>query len=121
MEIPRLCDVFGFGGLMELLESGALSIVCDYLSMGNVGQTGGLKITRVRGRTFPLSSYRIVPVSIPERLDSGEPYREKYLDQALGVIRNMVLKDGIGTSLRRCLLPCLAAILGSWSTIRRRA
>lgn len=109
-EIPRLVTVFGFRGLMELLESGALSIICDYISMGNIGQTLGLKITRARGRTLPLCSYRIVPVSIPERLDTGEPYREKYVDQALNVVRNLGLKDGD----RRRLMGVLAPMLGAY-------
>ena len=54
-------NAFGFRDLMELLESGALSIICDYMSMGNIGQTRNLKITRRRGGTLPLCSYRIVP------------------------------------------------------------
>ena len=49
VEIPRLVSVFGFKGLMRLLESGALCIICDYIAMGNSGQTSGLKITLVRG------------------------------------------------------------------------
>jgi hypothetical protein len=31
VEIPRLYNAFGFRDLMELLESGALSIICDHL------------------------------------------------------------------------------------------
>ena len=65
MEIPRLVSVFGFKGLIKLLESGALPIICDYIAMGDIGQSRGLKITRARVGTLPLCSYRIVPVSIP--------------------------------------------------------
>jgi hypothetical protein len=109
VEIPRLVSVFGFKGLMRLLDSGALSITCDYIAMGNIGQTSGLKITRARGGTLPLCSYRIVPVSIPERLPTGEPYREKYVDQALDAIRNMSLPAGDRRHLMRALAPMLAA------------
>jgi hypothetical protein len=49
-EIPRLYNAFGFRDLMALLEWGALSIICDATSKGNIGQTRGLKVTRARGR-----------------------------------------------------------------------
>ncbi len=109
VEIPRLVKVFGFRGLMELLESGALSIICDYVAMGNIGQTAGLKITRARGGPLPLCSYRIVPVSIPERLPTGEPYREQYVDQALDVIRSVGLPDGKRRRLMKAVAPMLSA------------
>ena len=119
VEIPRLVSVFGFKGLMRLLESGALSITCDYISMGNIGQARGLKITRARGRTLPQCSYRIVPVSIPEYLPTGEPYREKYVDQALDGIRNM----GLPGRDRRHLMQALAPMLGAypWSVVNDSA
>jgi hypothetical protein len=109
VEIPRLVKVFGFKGLMELLESGALSIICDHVTMGNIGQSLGLKVTRARGGPLPLCSYRIVPVSIPERLPTGEPYREQYMDQALNVIRNMGLPDGKRRRLMKTVAPMLSA------------
>lgn len=109
VEIPRLYNAFGFRDLMELLESGALSIICDYMSMGNIGQTRNLKITRRRGGTLPLCSYRIVPVSIPECLPTGELYREQYVDQALKVVRNMSLEQGQRRKLMRVLAPMLGA------------
>ena len=108
VEIPRLVRVFGFRGLMELLESGALSIICDPITMGNIGQTLDLKITRARGGPLPLCSYRIVPVSIPERLPTGEPYREQYVDQTLDVIRGMGLPDGQRRRLMRTVAPMLS-------------
>ena len=108
VEIPRLVRVFGFRGLMELLDSGALSIICDPITMGNIGQTLGLKITRARGGPLPLCSYRIVPVSIPERLPTGEPYREQYIDQTLDVIRGMGLPDGQRRRLMKAVAPMLS-------------
>jgi hypothetical protein len=110
VEIPRLYNAFGFKDLMALLESGALSIICDPVTMGNIGQTDGLKVTGARGGTLPLCSYRIVPISIPERLDTGEPYREKYVDQALDVIRKMGLKD----SQHRHLMRVLASMVDTY-------
>lgn len=109
VEISRLHKAFGFKDLMALLESGALSIICDYMSMGNIGQTRNLKVTRRRGRTLPLCSYRIVPVSIPERLPTGELYREQYVDKALNVVRNMGLENGQRRDLMRVLAPMLGA------------
>jgi hypothetical protein len=113
VEIPRLYNAFGFKDLMALPESGALSIICDSVTMGNIGQTSGLKVTRARGGTLPLCSYRIVPVSIPERLETGELYRGKYVDQALDVIRKMGLKD----SERRRLMRVLASMLDTYPRI----
>jgi hypothetical protein len=110
MEIPRLYNAFGFKDLMALLESGALSIIYDPITMGNIGQSDGLRVTRARGGMLPLCSYRIVPVSIPERLETGEPYREKYVDQALDVVRKMGLKD----SERRRLMRVLASMLDTY-------
>jgi hypothetical protein len=109
VEIPRLYNAFGFGDLMALLESGALSIICDAISMGNIGQTRGLEVTRARGRTLPLCSYRIVPISIPERLPTGEAYRGQYVDKALSVVRNMGLKGSQHRDLMRVLAPMLGA------------
>jgi hypothetical protein len=108
LEIPRLVKVFGFKGLMELLESGALSIICDPVTMGNIGQSLGLKITNARGGPLPLCSYRIVPVSIPERLLTGEPYREQYVDRMLDVIRGMGLPDGQRRRLMKAVAPMLS-------------
>jgi hypothetical protein len=110
VEIPHLYNAFGFKDLMAMLESGALSIICDAIAMGNIGQTRGLKVTRARGRTLPLCSYRIVPISIPERLETGEPYRGQYVDQALDAIRKMGLKD----SERRKLMTVLASMLDTY-------
>jgi hypothetical protein len=108
-EIPRLVTAFGFKGLMELLESEALSIICDYISMGNIGQTGGLRITQVRGGPLPLSSYRIVPVSVPDQLPTGEPGRDGFVDQALDVLRKMALPSGNRRRLMQAVAPKLDA------------
>lgn len=110
VEIPRLVTAFGFKGLMELLESDALSIICDYISVGNIGQTGGLRITQARGGPLPLSSYRIVPVSIPDQLPTGEPGRDGFVDQALDVIRNMGLPSGN----QRRLMQAVASMLDAY-------
>jgi hypothetical protein len=110
VEIPRLISVFGFKGLMELLESGALSIICDYISVGSVGQAQGLKVTRARGGPLPLSSYRIVPVSVPERSSNGESGHDHFVDQALDVIRDM----GLPTGNRRRLIQVVSPMLDAY-------
>jgi hypothetical protein len=109
VEIPRLVTAFGFKGLMELLESDALSIICDYISVGNIGQTGGLRVTQARGGPLALSSYRIVPVSIPNQLSTGEPGHDRFVDQALDVIRNMGLPSGDRRRLMQAVTPMLDA------------
>jgi len=82
-EIPSLVAAFGVKGVRALLESGAVSIICDYLGAGNVGQTRDLKVTAARGGILPLSSYRIMTISVPERLEDGSYYRSEYVHQAL--------------------------------------
>jgi hypothetical protein len=86
-----------------------LSIICDYISMGNIGQTGGLRVTQARGGPLPLSSYRIVPVSIPDQLPTGEPGRDGFVDQALDAIRNMGLPSGNRRRLIQAVTPMLDA------------
>ena len=82
-EIPYLVAAFGYKGLRSLLSSGALSIICDYFAAGSVGQISDLKVTALRGGPLPLSSYRIVPISVPDQLENGRPYRPQYVYDAL--------------------------------------
>ena len=101
-EIPSLLRVFGLGGFKALLESKALSIVCDELRAGSIGQHEALQVTIRRGGPLPLGSYRIVPILVPER--------EKYLHYALESVHNLpgvTLKEEI--RLRNQLVPLLGA------------
>lgn len=68
-EIPRLIDVFGFEGVMTLLRSPDVSLVCDAQTTGQVGQTAILKSAMQRGGPLPLGSYRFVQVTMADRAD----------------------------------------------------
>lgn len=101
-EVPSLIRVFGLNGFKVLLESKALSIVCDELRAGSIGQYAPLEVTMRRGGPLPLGSYRIVPILVPER--------EKHLHQALQSVHNvpgMSLKEEI--KLRNQIVPLLDA------------
>ena len=64
-EVPALIQVFGADGLLKLIDSGAVRIVCDAMTAGQIGQTADLKSTIARGGPLPLGSYRLVSVGIP--------------------------------------------------------
>lgn len=68
-EIPALVSVFGVDGLLKLLDSGALQILADAMTAGQIGQTAGLRATISRGGPLPLGSYRLATVSIGHRRD----------------------------------------------------
>jgi hypothetical protein len=72
-EIPDLVRIFGFDGVLTLIESPNIQIVCDALTAGQVGQTATLKSADRRGGTLPLGSYRIVTISIGDRKDYIHP------------------------------------------------
>ncbi|MPY33226.1 hypothetical protein FNH09_18735 [Streptomyces adustus] len=87
-EMPALVRTFGVDGLQTLLDSSALSIVCDSLTVGSVGQLADLRVTEARGGPLPLNSYRVVPISVAER--------EQYIHNALQIIHQIP-----GTNLRQ--------------------
>lgn len=88
MEIPHLARVFGVDGLKTLLEANCFSIICDALQMGSIGQNEILKITAKRGGPLPLSSYRIVPITIADRA--------QYIHNALQIVHQLP-----GTNLKQ--------------------
>jgi hypothetical protein len=99
-EVPYLIRVFGAGGFKDLVESKSLSIVCDFLTMGSIGQHPTLQATIERGGPLPLGSYRIVPLLGAER--------KKYLHKALQSVHDsggMDLKEQI--KLKSQLVPLL--------------
>jgi hypothetical protein len=77
-EVPALIDVFGARGLLELLNSGVVRVICDALTAGQVGQTIGLESTARRGGTLPYGSYRFITIGSP-----GLPNRAGYVEAAL--------------------------------------
>ncbi len=66
-EIPALVAAFGVDGLLELLDSGAVALVCDAMTAGQIGQTAGLRATIKRGAPLPLGSYRLVSIGMADR------------------------------------------------------
>lgn len=66
-EIPALVAVFGVDGLLELLDSGTVRVICDAMTAGQIGQTAGLRATVLRGGPLPLGSYRLSTVGIGDR------------------------------------------------------
>ena len=79
-------QVFGEDGLRDLIESGAVSLVVDAMTAGQIGQTD-LEITRRRGGPLPLGSYRLASISVP---DEGEG-RDQYVRHALQEVHNSPL------------------------------
>jgi hypothetical protein len=55
-EIPRLCEVFGISGTIDLLSCGAMNIYCDATLIGQTGQLAILKSRQEKG-ILPLGSY----------------------------------------------------------------
>jgi hypothetical protein len=105
VEVPALVRTFGMKGLEALLDSGAISIVCDAITMGNVGQNTGREIIEATGGPLPMGAYRIATVRPP---DSG-PEREKYIHDALQSVHQApgTLKQQI--RLKKKLVPLLIA------------
>ncbi len=66
-EIPWLINAVGADGLIELLDSGALEIVCDALTVGQIGQAEGLEASVRRGGLLPLGAYHLAGISIGDR------------------------------------------------------
>lgn len=66
-EIPTLIAVFGVQGLLDLLDDGALAIVCDASTIGEIGRTAGLEPTLSRGGPLLLGGYRLASVSAADR------------------------------------------------------
>jgi hypothetical protein len=99
-EVPTLIRVFGVAGFKDLIESKALSIVCDFLTMGSIGQHPTLQATVQRGGPLPLGSYRIVPLLGVER--------KKYLHKALQSVHDVAGMDLKGQiKLKGQLVPLL--------------
>jgi hypothetical protein len=55
-EVPHLVAAFGYGGIRELLSSGAIGIYCDAVTIGEIGQTTELGSRAIKG-PLPLGSY----------------------------------------------------------------
>lgn len=98
-EVPSLVEIFGFSGLLSLLESGALRIQCEAITMGQTGQTGILESRKKKG-ILPLGSYNLNVVNIA--------YRQNYISQCLQIVHKapgLNLKQAI--KLKRALVESL--------------
>lgn len=80
-EFPALISTFGVDGVMSLIDSGAVSIISDAMTAGQVGQLGILKANENRGGPLPLCSYRLATVG----LVSAE--RDKHISDSLQVFK----------------------------------
>jgi hypothetical protein len=72
-EVPALIAVFGANGLLKLIDSGAVRVVCDAMTAGQIGQAAGLRATLTRG-ALPFGSYRIVSVGIAQEGEGRQNY-----------------------------------------------
>lgn len=99
MEIPSLVGAFGSGGLRELLDSGAVRIICDAMGTGQVGQSLGLGATIDRGGTLPLSHIRLVQYSAADR--------RQYLHGCLQEVHSAQIPDKAAKRLKAYLAPRL--------------
>lgn len=94
-DIPQLVKNFGLDGLIELLNSGALKIHCDALSIGQVGQATVLKSREEKG-ALPLCSYDFVSINIADR--------EKYISNNLKATHIYVPNTKDAIKLKRAIL-----------------
>lgn len=102
-EVPALVEAFGLGGVRTLLESGAVSIICDALTAGQIGQLAVSERTRDRGGPLPTGSFRLVSITLPTENEE----RYKYISGALTAFQDVrgPLKEII--KLKKILVPML--------------
>ena len=78
-EVPHLIELFGTGGLKELLNSGSLRLHCELLTVAQVGQSN-INL-RVKNGLLPLNSYSFAIVR------SGDEKRD--MSRHLQVVDNV--------------------------------
>lgn len=98
-EIPALVAVFGVDGFLELIDSGAVRLVCDVMTAGQIGQTAGLRATVNRGAPLPLGSYRLTTIGIGDR--------PAYLHGALQEVHKADIPFKAAKRLKAALVPRL--------------
>jgi hypothetical protein len=80
-EVPALVSVFGFRGLMTLIESGVLRVICDAMTTGQIGQLDGLELTRSRGGPLPPRAYHLAAIGIARDGADGERFVHEVLQE----------------------------------------
>ena len=99
-EFPLLIVIFGAEGLIDLLDSGCIDVICDAQTAGQVGQNTVVKSSDRRGGPLPLESYRLVSLGI---LQEG-PEREEYVHNALQEIHKAPISVKLAQKVKRALL-----------------
>ena len=99
-EFPLLIAIFGAEGLIDLLDSGCIDIICDAQTSGQIGQNTVVQASDRRGGPLPLESYRLVTVGI---LQEG-PDREKYVHSALQEIHKASISVKLAQKVKLALL-----------------
>jgi hypothetical protein len=98
-EIPFLVGAFGPEGLRELLDSGAVRIICDAMGTGQVGQSAESHATIDPSGPLAFSHIRLVAYSAADR--------RQYLHGCLQEVHNAQISDKAAKRLKVYLAPRL--------------
>lgn len=98
-EIPFLVRAFGLEGLRELLDSGAVRIICDAMGTAQVGQSAGSHVVVGRGGPLAFSGIRLVSYSAADR--------RQYLHGCLQEVHNAPMPFKAAKRLKAYLAPKL--------------
>jgi hypothetical protein len=90
MEVPLLLRLFGYRGLLELLDANVLGFHCDALTMAQVGQVGAPGIRSGRD-PLPLGSYYFATAYVPDH-EEFVSERMAELEEASGLTRKQFIK-----------------------------
>lgn len=71
-EMPSLLQVFGYDGVMRLLDEPGFQIISDAMTAGSIGQNSVVRPTAERGGVLPQFAYNITTVSHAE---PDEPFK----------------------------------------------
>ena len=99
-EFPLLIAIFGAEGLIDLLDSGCIDVICDGQTSGQIGQNTVVQSSDRRGGPLPLESYRLATVGI---LQEG-PDRENYVHNALQEIHKAPISVKLAQKVKLALL-----------------
>jgi hypothetical protein len=98
-EIPSLVGAFGAEGLCELLDSGAVRIICDAMGTGQVGQSTASGATMGASGARAFSHIRLVSYSAADR--------QQYLHGCLKEVHNARIPFKAAMRLKAHLAPKL--------------
>lgn len=98
-EIPSLIAVFSANGLLKLIDSGAVEIVCDAMTAAQVGQVEIFKSSLNRGGPLPLGCYRLA--SVTGAMDGKA--RKDYVHKALQEVHKAAIPFKEQQKVKRAL------------------